>query len=326
MLCIYHESTDPYFNVATDEYILKHIDEDCFMLWRNDNAIIVGAYQNTLAEINYDYVKEHNISVVRRMSGGGAVYHDLGNLNFSFTKSGKDSNLSDFEKFTRPIVNVIRDLGVDARFEGKNDLMIDGRKFSGNAAHIFKNKILHHGTLLFSSEMRNVAGALNVNPVKYQDKAIKSVPKRVTNISEHLPVKISLEEFTRKVMEYVVNNFPDTRMYQFTEEDITAIQKLRDEKYATREWNFGKSPDYAFKKAIRTNGGLLEMNLDAKNGVIENVKIFGDFFSEKGIEDVEHVLKGVLHEESELRKVLSGIDLDKHFRNISLDEIIGSMF
>ncbi len=326
MLCIYHESTDPYFNVATDEYILKHIDEDCFMLWRNDNAIIVGAYQNTLAEINYDYVKEHNISVVRRMSGGGAVYHDLGNLNFSFTKSGKDSNLSDFEKFTRPIVNVIRDLGVDARFEGKNDLMIDGRKFSGNAAHIFKNKILHHGTLLFSSEMRNVAGALNVNPVKYQDKAIKSVPKRVTNISEHLPVKISLEEFTRKVMEYVVNNFPDTRMYQFTEEDITAIQKLRDEKYATREWNFGKSPDYAFKKAIRTNGGLLEMNLDAKNGVIENVKIFGDFFSEKGIEDVEHVLKGVLHEENELRKVLSGIDLDKHFRNISLDEIIGSMF
>ncbi|GAB1396786.1 MAG TPA: lipoate--protein ligase [Saprospiraceae bacterium] len=326
MLCIYHESTDPYFNVATDEYILKHIDEDCFMLWRNDNAIIVGAYQNTLAEINYDYVKEHNISVVRRMSGGGAVYHDLGNLNFSFTKSGKDSNLSDFEKFTRPIVNVIRDLGVDARFEGKNDLMIDGRKFSGNAAHIFKNKILHHGTLLFSSEMRNVAGALNVNPVKYQDKAIKSVPKRVTNISEHLPVKISLEEFTRKVMEYVVNNFPDTRMYQFTEEDITAIQKLRDEKYATREWNFGKSPDYAFKKAIRTNGGLLEMNLDAKNGVIENVKIFGDFFSEKGIEDVEHVLKGVLHEENELRKVLSGIDLDNHFRNISLDEIIGSMF
>lgn len=326
MLCIYHESTDPYFNVATDEYILKHIDEDCFMLWRNDNAIIVGAYQNTLAEINYDYVKEHNISVVRRMSGGGAVYHDLGNLNFSFTKSGKDSNLSDFEKFTRPIVNVIRELGVDARFEGKNDLMIDGKKFSGNAAHIFKNKILHHGTLLFSSEMRNVAGALNVNPVKYQDKAIKSVPKRVTNISEHFPVKISLEEFTRKVMEYVVNNFPDTRMYQFTEEDIRAIQKLRDEKYATHEWNFGKSPDYAFKKAIRTNGGLLEMNLDAKNGIIENVKIFGDFFSEKGIEEVEHVLKGVLHEENELRKVLSGIDLDKHFRNISLDEIIGSMF
>ncbi|HND74044.1 MAG TPA: lipoate--protein ligase family protein, partial [Saprospiraceae bacterium] len=145
MLCIYHESTDPYFNIATDEYILKYMEEDCFMLWRNDNAIIVGKYQNTLSEINYDYVRENNISVVRRMSGGGAVYHDLGNLNFSFTKSGADSNLTDFEKFTKPIVDVIRSLGVDARFEGKNDLMIDGRKFSGNAAHIYKNKILHHG-------------------------------------------------------------------------------------------------------------------------------------------------------------------------------------
>ena len=121
MLCIYHESTDPFFNVATDEYILKHLQEDCFMLWRNDNAIIVGQYQNTLAEINYDYVKEHNIAVVRRLSGGGAVYHDLGNLNFSFTETGKDSSLSDFEKFTKPIIDVIRELGVDAKFEGKND-------------------------------------------------------------------------------------------------------------------------------------------------------------------------------------------------------------
>src|SRR5699024_1426271 len=166
MLCIYHESTDPYFNVATDEYILKYLQEDCFMLWRNDNAIIIGQYQNALAEINYDYVKAHDIKVVRRLSGGGAVYHDLGNLNFSFTKSGKDSNLSDFEKFTRPIVEVLQSFGVNAQFEGKNDITIDGKKISGNAAHIYKNKILHHGTLLFSSEMRNVAEALKINPVK----------------------------------------------------------------------------------------------------------------------------------------------------------------
>lgn len=248
MLCIYHESTDPYFNIATDEYILKYMEEDCFMLWRNDNAIIVGKYQNTLSEINYDYVRENNISVVRRMSGGGAVYHDLGNLNFSFTKSGADSNLTDFEKFTKPIVDVIRSLGVDARFEGKNDLMIDGRKFSGNAAHIYKNKILHHGTILFASEMRNVAEALRINPVKYQDKAQKSVPKRVTNISEHLREPMTVKEFTEKVMDYVLSIYPDSRLYQFTEEDLAVIRKLRDEKYATHEWNFGKSPDYSFKK------------------------------------------------------------------------------
>lgn len=326
MLCIYHESTDPYFNVATDEYILKYLKEDCFMLWRNDNAIIVGSFQNTLAEINYEYVKAHNIAVVRRLSGGGAVYHDLGNLNFSFTKAGSDSNLTDFRKFTQPIIDVIRELGADARFEGKNDLMIDGRKIAGNAAHIFKNKILHHGCLLFSSEMRNVSEALRINPVKYTDKAVKSVPKRVTNISEHIKRPISIEEFTKKLMDHVLSIYPDSRLYQFTEEDKKIIKQLRDEKYITHEWNFGKSPDYNFKKAIRTKGGLLDMNLDVKKGVIEKAKIFGDFFSEKGITVVENALVNVEHEETAIRDVLSRFPIEKHFSNIDINELVESMF
>jgi lipoate---protein ligase len=326
MLCIYHESTDPYFNIATDEYILKDIEEDCFMLWRNDKAIIVGQYQNTLAEINYDYVKEQNIAVVRRISGGGAVYHDLGNINFSFTQQGKNASLSDFEKFTWPIVQVLQSLGADARFEGKNDLMIDGKKIAGNAAHIHKNKILHHGCLLFASKIRDVSEALRINPVKYTDRAIKSVPKRVTNISDHLKSHVSLEQFTQKLMDHVLATYPNARPYAFTEEDKKKIQKLRDEKYATHEWNFGKSPDYNYKKAVRTGGGVLEINLDVKNGMIERAKIFGDFFSEIGIKEVEDALTNIQHEEGALRNTLSRLPMEKHFRNIGVDELISALF
>lgn len=326
MLCIYHRSVDPYFNIATDEYIFKHIREDCFMLWQNDNAIIVGKHQNTLAEINIDYVKEHDIKVVRRLSGGGAVYHDMGNLNYSFTKTGENSEMVDFKKYTLPILQVLQSLGVDAKFEGRNDLTIDGKKFSGNAEHVFKNKILHHGTLLFTSEMKNVSGALKINPLKYSDKAVKSVPKRVTNISEHLKTPITLEVFTRKIMNHIISTHEDCELYEFSEADLAAIQKIRDEKYATWEWNYGRSPEYSFRKGIRTEGGTLEMNLDVEEGVIQKAKIYGDFFNEKDISDIENVLENIPHEENKIRKVLSDYPIGKYFHSITMDDLLSAMF
>ena len=326
MLCIHHHSTDPYFNIATDEYIFKHIKEDCFMLWQNDNAIIVGKHQNTLAEINLDYVKEKDIKVVRRLSGGGAVYHDLGNLNFTFTRTSDNEDMVNFKRYTLPILDVLQELGIDAKFEGRNDLTIEGKKFSGNAEHVFKNKVMHHGTLLFSSEMKDVSGALKVNPLKYKGRGTKSVPKRITNISNHLKEPLSLGAFTARIMNHILSTFPDAKMYEFTKEDLVAIQKIRDEKYATWEWNFGRSPEYNFHQGMRSEGGVIEVQLNVENGIIQKAKITGDFFHIRDILPIEEAMINLPHEEEAIKKTLSQFDMKRYFKDITAAELLSIMF
>ena len=191
MLCIYNKNTNPYFNLACEEYILKEFNEECFMLWRNSPCIVVGKNQNTLSEINKDYVDKNNITIVRRLSGGGAVFHDLGNINFTFISNQKET-FNDFKRFTVPIIDALKQLNVNAEFSGRNDLTIDGKKFSGNAQYCYKNRVLHHGTLLFSANVKDISQSLNVKEKKFEGKAVKSVKSRVTNISSHLksPMKV----------------------------------------------------------------------------------------------------------------------------------------
>lgn len=327
MLIIKRHNTDPYFNLATEEYVLKNFSEDSFMLWRNAPSIIVGKHQNTLAEINVDYVKKNNIPVVRRLSGGGAVFHDLGNLNFTFIQSGEKDQLIDFKKYTLPILEVLQKMGIDARFEGRNDLTIDGRKFSGNAEHIWKNRVLHHGTLLFSARITDLSQALNVDPVKFEDKAVKSVRSRVTNISDHLSKPMDVNEFESLINDHILEKYPDARMVELSETDHENIYELVRTKYNTWEWNFGYSPAYNFRKLLRTEkSGTIEFELDVRNGSILMIKIFGDYFGKNDTEEIEAMLTGIPHSESAILQKLEQVKIDDYINNLSAEEFISGLF
>jgi len=327
MLIIKRHNNDPYFNIAAEEYFLKEFTEDIFMLWRNEPAIIVGKHQNTLSEINVDYVKENNIKVVRRLTGGGAVFHDLGNLNFTFIQSGRDHTRNDFRKYTEPILEVLLKLGIDARFEGRNDLTIEGRKFSGNAETVWKNRVLHHGTLLFSATMTDLSQALKVNEAKFQDKAVKSVRSRVTNISEHLHEPMDVMQFSELIQDHITGMYPDARFYELSDEDHRLIDELVQTKYGTWDWNFGTSPSYNFRKVMRTeNSGTLEFCLDVNNGIIKQVRIYGDYFSHADQEEIEAALTNIPHEETAIRKAISPFKISDYFGKLTVDEFVKGVF
>ncbi|MBU8892810.1 MAG: lipoate--protein ligase [Bacteroidales bacterium] len=323
MLCIRNYNTDPYFNLAAEEYVLRNFTDNCFILWRNRPSIIVGKHQNTLAEINLDFVKEKNIDVVRRLSGGGAVFQDPGNLNFTFIQNVENNeSLVDFRKYTRPIIDVLNQLGVDAKFEGRNDIMINGKKISGNAEHVFKKRVMHHGTLLFSSEISDLSKALKVNPLKYQDKGVKSVRSRVTNIRDHLEEKISVMEFYDKILNYIFSTGKDARIYEFSDEDIVQIKRLADEKYKSWEWNFAYSPKYNFEKTHITTKGNVEVQIYVEKGLMKDVKIASNFIDKQIISEIESKLKGIRHEASSVHKELQNSSL----KNTGITEIFSAFF
>jgi lipoate-protein ligase A len=232
----------------------------------------------------------------------------------------------DFKKFTLPIINALRELNINAEFSGRNDITIDGKKFSGNAQYYLKDRVLHHGTLLFSGNLTNLSSALNPKPIKFEDKSVKSVASRVTNISEHVPKPMTVMEFRDFLQSHFMQINSIDKVYEINKDEIEAIQKLVDEKYTTWEWIYGNSPKYSFDNTKRFAGGTVEFNMEVDKGIIKAIRIYGDFFGERDVKELEEVLTGVKHSEADIIKALEGFEIDKYIANVTLDDILSGLF
>lgn len=318
--------TDPTLNLAMEEYVLKNLpaEESYFLFYINRPSIIVGKNQNTIEEVNQTYIDAHNIDVVRRISGGGAVYHDTGNLNFSFITDDDGNSFHNFQKFTEPIVQALQSLGVNAELTGRNDIQVGQAKISGNAMVKVKNRMFSHGTLMLNSDLDEVQNALKVNPAKIKSKGIKSVRKRVANIQEFLNDPLEIEEFKKIILKTIFGE-TEVEEYKLTDEDWENIEKLSNDKYRTWEWNYGRNPKYNFEREEKFEKGFVQIKFDVKRGKIEHTKIFGDFFGVGDVTDLENALVGCLHDFEHIEEALSEYDLYHYFGDIVRHELIRLM-
>lgn len=315
-------STDPYYNLAFEEYILMNKTAGSYLiLWQNDNTIVVGQNQNTAAEVNRSFVMQHGIHVVRRTTGGGAVYHDLGNLNYSFIS---DLDVGFGKAFSAIVVKALCSLGIDAAVSGRNDITIGDQKISGTAQRVFRGRILHHGTLLFDSNLETIAGALNVDPEKFKSKHTKSVRSRVGNIRPFLGKDMELIEFKEYLKTALTDNgfIPETLSLQAQ----TEIQSLRDTKYATEAWNWGTSLPSTFTNKSWFPAGCLEICTDIVNNHIHNLHFFGDYLSLCSQDELSAALEGCPYSCDAVDAILQKFDLICLFGGITAENILDTLF
>lgn len=323
MRFIWLPTQNPHHNLAVEAYLLQETEDEVFMLWQNDNSVIIGRHQNALAEINREYVEQNHVVIARRLTGGGAVFHDLGNLNFSFIQNIPSGEREiDFVKYLQPIVEALHALGVNAEFSGRNDLLVDGKKISGNAMAFYGNRVLEHGTLLFSTVQNNLVQALKVDPDKFKDKAVKSVRSRVTNISEHLPKPMTVLEFKDFLMDFVLKQNNMSALDVLTSEEESRIAELERIQFSTWDWNYGQSPKYALEHKARTAGGTVQAVLDIKGGRIVALRFYGDFFSRRDPQELEQALIGTQYTREAVAEVLGQVPLEEYFSNVTSKEIV----
>lgn len=313
---ISHNNHNAYFNIASDEYLLKKKDGFYVYLWINEPAVIVGVNQNTLKEVNLSYARENNIRVVRRITGGGAVYHDLNNICYSVI-SNYDSNVNNYEKFSSPIISYLKTLNIEAELSGRNDITVGGKKISGNAQTIYKGRILHHGTLLFDTDIGVLKNVLNPSKLKVESKGIKSVESRVTNIKELLNGSMDFETFFNGLKEHLKREYEE---YSFSSEDLNGINDLVEKKFSTYDWNIGYSPKCSNHFEKRFDFGILSIDFNLIEGKIFDCKISGDFFTNRDIRELENKLNGVKYLKDSVSDALR--DIDEYIVGASVGEII----
>jgi lipoate-protein ligase A len=305
MLCFSLNSTDPFFNLAVDEYLFKNSSQEYLILAINDKSVIIGKHQSALRETDTKFITDHNIPVIRRISGGGTVFHDTGNLNFTFILNSKEGKQIDFRKYTLPVISFLSSIGVDAKFEGKNDLKVEGLKISGNAEHIYRDRVLHHGTLLFDTDLELMRGVLRKNIAKYETRAVSSNPSSVTNLISVLKDVAgnvdTINKFKSLMLSWFLKNSPGSQIFDLTDKEIENIKLLADTKYRTWEWNYAYGPEYHFKSSFEYNRVVSFCSLRIKDGIIREVEIKGPAELEKAgkkligcrhmVKDIQEVLE-----------------------------------
>ncbi len=318
-------SRNPYYNLAFEEYVLTHRTEgEYLLLWQNDNTIVIGQNQNAEAEINRAFVEAHQIHVVRRSTGGGAVYHDLGNLNYSFITDAGAAEEITMARFTRPIVEALRGLGLQAEASGRNDILVEDRKVSGTAQRLARGRILHHGTLLFDANPAMVAGALNADPEKFRSKSAKSVRSRIGNIREFLKKDMELPAFWAYLKQALAGSgLIDDAL---TPEELAEVQALKESKYDTFQWNYGRSPKYDMRNRRRWDGGSLEVRAAVAAGTIQEIVFYGDFLALRSMETLTEALKGCCFRREAVAEVLERFLLEELFGAITEEEILDTLF
>jgi lipoate-protein ligase A len=306
MLILDSPSTDPYFNIAAEEYLLKETDGDFTFIYVNDPSIIIGKHQNAYAEINLPYILEKGIPVVRRISGGGTVWHDPGNVNFSFILNGKEGQLVNFREYAMPVLTYLQNLKIPAEFGTRNEILVDGRKISGNAEHVYRKRVLHHGTLLFSSDLHELKAALGTEPGKYEDRAVQSVRSEVRNILDLLEPEADVAAFRKGLIAHLSGFFEGSERYAFSEKDTARVRELASQKYSTWKWNIGYSPRYRMTRSMDWNGKPVNILLEVEKGKITEIEITSDDADHELFDRLSAVLAGADHEPGEIRERISG--------------------